>query len=194
MNTSPILDNIARHISLTKKEADYFTALLHEKKLKKKQFFLHENEISKYSAFVTKGCLRSYAIDMNGFEHILQFAPAGWWITDMASVISGQPGKLTIDALEDSEILLFSREDQQKLFDKMPKFERLFRILTENSVVAANNRLLDYMSLTAQERYELFCKRYPMLMKTLPQKQIASYIGVTPEFLSKMKSGLLKKK
>jgi len=165
-----------------------------KKKLKKKQLFLHENEVSKYSAFVTKGCLRSYAIDQNGFEHILQFAPAGWWITDMASVVSGQPGKLTIDALEDSEILLLGREDQQQLFDQAPKFERFFRIITENSVVAANNRLLDYMSLAAHERYDVFCKRYPMLMKTLPQKQIASYIGVTPEFLSKLKSELLKKK
>jgi CRP-like cAMP-binding protein len=194
VNTSLILQAIAVHTTLTEKEQDYFVSLLQEKKLKKKQFLLHENEVSKYSAFVTKGCLRSYAIDSSGFEHILQFAPPGWWITDMASVISGLPGKLTIDALEDSEVLLFARDDQQQLFEKMPKFERFFRIITENSVVAANNRLLDYMSLSAQQRYDVFCKRYPMLMKTLPQKQIASYIGVTPEFLSKMKSDMLRAK
>lgn len=192
--SSLILETIAKHITLDKKEEEYFIAMLYEKKLKKRQFFLHASEVSKFSAFVTKGCLRSYAIDNSGFEHILQFAPPGWWITDMASVISGLPGKLTIDALEDSEILMFSRDDQQQLFKTVPKFERFFRILTENSVVAANNRLLDYMSLSAQQRYDVFCKRYPSLMQTLPQKQIASYIGVTPEFLSKMKSELLKKK
>jgi len=194
MNTALILEAVGRHIELSQKEMEFFISLLQEKKLKKRQFFLHENEVCKYSAFVIKGCLRSYIIDRNGFEHILQFAPPGWWIADMASVVSGLPGKLNIDALEESDVLLFGREDQQTLFKKVPKFERFFRIITENSVVAANNRLLDYMSLSAQQRYDLFCKRYPTLMQTLPQKQIASYIGVTPEFLSKMKSELLRQK
>jgi CRP-like cAMP-binding protein len=166
---------------------------LEEKKLKKKQILVHENEISKFSTFVNKGCLRSYSVDRNGFEHILQFAPPGWWIADIYSLISKQPGKLNIDALEDCELLLLSRTNQEILFEKIPKFERFFRILTENSIAANHNRLLDYMGLNAQERYEVFCKRYPTLMQTLPQKQIASYIGVTPEFLSKMKAGLLRK-
>ena len=188
-----ILESVAKHIRLSKKEEEQFISILQEKKLRKKQFLAHANEQNKYSAFVTKGCLRSYSIDRNGFEHILQFAPPGWWIADLGSVITKQPGQLNIDALEDSEMLLMSRSDQEKIFDEVPKFERFFRILTENSVSAANNRLLDYVSLSAQERYLVFCKRYPMLMKTLPQKQIASYIGVTPEFLSKLKAELLKK-
>lgn len=194
MDHALILKSISRHISLSKKEEDYFVSLLQEKKLKKKQFLVHENEVSKFVAFVIQGCLRSYSIDRNGFEHIVQFAPEGWWIADIASVISRQPGKLNIDALQDSEILLLRREDQEKLFDAYPKFERFFRIITENSIAANHNRLMDYMGLSAQERYEGFCQRYPGLMKTLPQKQIAAYIGVTPEFLSKMKAGMLKKK
>jgi CRP-like cAMP-binding protein len=194
MDYTLILQNVTRHISLSKKEEEYFISLLQERKLKKKQFIVHENEISKFSVFVNKGCLRSYSVDRNGFEHILQFAPPGWWIADIYSLISKQPGKLNIDALEDSEILLLSRKDQEALFEKVPQFERLFRILTENSIAANHNRLLDYMGLNAQERYEIFCKRYPTLMQTLPQKQIASYIGVTPEFLSKMKAGMLKRK
>jgi CRP-like cAMP-binding protein len=194
MNFELILQNVTKHISLNKKEADYFCSVLEEKKTRKKQFLVHENEINKFSAFVNKGCLRSYSIDRNGFEHILQFAPVGWWIADITSLITKQPGKLNIDALEDSELLLLHRDDQESLFEKHSKFERFFRILTENSIAANHNRLLDYMGLNAQERYEIFCKRYPTLMQSLPQKQIASYIGVTPEFLSKMKAGLLRKK
>ncbi len=194
MNHSLILNNIRRHIDLTKKEEALFVSTLQEKKLKKKQFLIHENEVSKYTAFVTKGCLRSYSVDRNGFEHILQLAPVNWWIADIYSLISKQPGKLNIDALEDSEVILLNREDQEKLFEAIPKLERFFRILTENSIAANHGRLLDYMGLTAQERYEAFCKRYPSLMQALPQKHIASYIGVTPEFLSKMKAELLRKK
>ncbi|MBL7931658.1 MAG: Crp/Fnr family transcriptional regulator [Bacteroidia bacterium] len=194
MDTALILTSVSKHIQLTKKEEEFFVSLLQEKKLKKKQFLVHEGEFNKFTAFVIKGCLRSYSIDRNGFEHIIQFAPPGWWIADIYSVISKQPGKLNIDALEDSEMFILYREDQEKLFEKVPKFERFFRILTENSIAANSHRLIDYMGLTAQERYFTFCDRYPMLMKTLPQKQIAAYIGVTPEFLSKIKAEFLKKK
>ncbi len=193
MNYELILSGVAKHIQLTKKEEEFFVSLLQQKKLKKKQFLVHEGEFNKFTAFVTKGCLRSYSIDRNGFEHIIQFAPPGWWVADLYSLISKQPGKLNIDALEDSEMLILSREDQEKLFETVPKFERFFRILTENSIAANSHRLIDYMGLSAQERYFTFCDRYPMLMKTLPQKQIASYIGVTPEFLSKIKAEFLKK-
>lgn len=194
MNRSLILQSISKHIQLTKKEEETFSSLLHEKKLKKRQFLVHENEFNAFTAFVTKGCLRSYSIDRNGFEHIIQFAPPGWWIADIASVISNQPGKLNIDALEDSEMFLLYRQDQLSLFESIPKFERFFRIVTENSIAANSHRLIDYMGLSAQERYFTFCNRYPTLMQTLPQKQIAAYIGVTPEFLSKIKAEYLKKK
>jgi CRP-like cAMP-binding protein len=192
MDHSLILENIAKHVRLDKHEEAAFISLLEEKELKKKQFLVHENEVNTVSAFVVKGCLRSYSIDRNGFEHIVQFAPPGWWIADMYSVVTKQPGKLNIDALEDTDMFLLKRIHQEALFDKYPKFERFFRILTENSIAANHGRLMDYMGLSAQERYEGFCKRYPGLMKTLPQKQIAAYIGVTPEFLSKMKSELLR--
>ena len=194
MDHTLVLQNLAKHIQPGKKEVDYFISLLQEKKLKKKQFLIHENELNTFTAFVIKGCLRSYSVDKNGFEHVVQFAPPGWWIADMSSIISKQPGKLNIDALEDSEMFLLKRVDQEKLFDKHPVFERLFRILTENSIAANHGRLMDYMGLSAQERYKGFCERYPSLMKTLPQKQIAAYIGVTPEFLSKIKAGIIKRK
>jgi CRP-like cAMP-binding protein len=178
---------------MSAEEEKFLFSLLHEKKLSRKQFLVREGEISDITAFVIKGCLRSYSVDKNGFEHIVQFAPAGWWIADIYSLISQQPGKLFIDALEDSEMYLLKRKDQEKLFSRHPVFERFFRIITENSIAANHGRLMDYMGLSAEERYKGFCERYPTLMKKLPQKQIASYIGVTPEFLSKMKKNLLRK-
>jgi CRP-like cAMP-binding protein len=189
-----ILQNIARHITLSAAEERGFVSLLQPRSYKRKEFMLHEREVCHFSAFVLSGCLRSYNIDHNGFEHVLQFAPSGWWITDLAGMLSGKPGNLNIDALEDSETVLFPLAEREKLFADVPKFERFFRILAENALVASRQRLLDGMSLTAQERYELFCKRYPTLIETLPQKQVAAYIGVTPEFLSKMKAELLKGK
>ncbi len=194
MDYQLILQNISKHIQLTKDEAEYFTSLLKEKAFKKKQFYLQENEICLHSVFVINGCLRGYTIDENGFEHILQFAPADWWIADMYSLISQKPGNLNIDAIEDTNVLLLSRSDEEKLFINVPKFERFFRIITENSLVSSRQRLLDNMSLTAQQRYAAFCHHYPMLIEHLPQKLVASYIGVTPEFLSKVKADYFRKK
>lgn len=108
----------------------------------------------------------------------------------MFSFISQKPGTIYIDAIEVSEIILLSRADQLDIFEKIPAFERYFRILTENSLVSYRKRVMDGLSLTAIERYHDFCKRYPTLIECLPQKQIASYIGVTPEFLSKIRSNV----
>jgi len=181
-----ILQNIAKHISLTKEQENYFLSLLKNKKVRKKLFLSQEGDISKGPFFVTEGILRSYTVDKNGFEHILQFAPPGWWMADMYSLITQQPGSLSIDAVEDSEVLLLPKQELDKLYNEIPAFERFFRILAENALVTFQQRLIDNLSLTAKERYENFCKRYPLLIERLPQKQVASYIGVTPEFLSKM--------
>jgi len=181
-----ILQNIAKHISLTKEQENYFLSLLKNKKVRKKLFLSQEGDISKGPFFVTKGILRSYTVDKNGFEHVLQFAPPGWWMADMYSLITQQPGSLSIDAVEDSDVLLLPKQELDKLYNEIPAFERFFRILAENALVTFQQRLIDNLSLTAKERYANFCKRYPLLIERLPQKQVASYIGVTPEFLSKM--------
>ncbi|MFZ4057780.1 MAG: Crp/Fnr family transcriptional regulator [Ferruginibacter sp.] len=186
MNQPLILENFERHIQLTTEEQQHVLSLLTPRKLKKRSFLIQEGEVSKHTAFVTSGVLRGYTIDENGFEHILQFAPPGWWIADMYSLVAQQPGQLYIDALEDSTVLLLSKNDQEQLYVDIPKFERFFRILTENSLVAIRQRLINGLSLTAKQRYELFCKQYPSMINCLPQKQIAAYIGVTPEFLSKL--------
>ncbi len=181
-----LLSNIAKHIHLSKEEESFFISLLQLKKLKRKQFLFKEGDIHKYCTFVTSGCLRSYSIDKNGFEHIMQFAPANWWIADMYSFVAQKPGNLNIDAIFDSEIITIQRTDIEKLYQAVPKFERYFRVLAENSLISHQNRLMDNLGLSAKERYDNFCRSYPTLIQTLPQKQVAAYIGVTPEFLSKM--------
>ncbi len=156
--------------------------------LKRKTFFFGQ------VAFVLNGCLRSYAVDEQGFEHNLQFAPEGWWITDMNSIIHGTAARLNIDAIEDTQALLLSRDQQERLLKEVPKLERFFRIISEKSMAGSHKRLIDQVSVNAQTRYLNFCEQYPGLIQRLPQKQIASYIGVTPEFLSKLKAELLRKK
>jgi CRP/FNR family transcriptional regulator, anaerobic regulatory protein len=181
-----LVQHLSKYIKLNDQQVQHLLNHLQQKNLPKKSFLLHESEIAHSAAFVHSGCLRSYHIDDNGFEHIMQFAPEGWWITDMYSFISQRPAHLFIDAIFDSEILMIRRTDQLKLFDEIPAFERFFRILTENSLVAFRQRIIDNLSLTAAEKYQQFCSRYPSLIDTIAKKQIASYIGVTPEFLSKI--------
>jgi CRP-like cAMP-binding protein len=154
---------------------------------------LQDGEICKYSAFVVSGCLRGYTVDQNGIEHVMNFAPPGWWIADMYSLLSHKPGNLNIESHEASEVLLLSKAKQEILYENVPKFERFFRIITENSLVAYQQRLMDNLSLTAEERYNNFCKRYPSLINNLPKKDIASYIGVNTRVFSRMQARMLRK-
>jgi CRP/FNR family transcriptional regulator, anaerobic regulatory protein len=190
---NPLLENIARHVALTVEEQERVLALTQTEQYKAKTIVLKEGQICTHSFFVTKGILRNYTIDQNGMEHVISFACPGWWIADMYSYLSQRPGHSFIEANEDAEALLLSKENQEKLFIEIPKMERFFRILIENSLVANQQRLVDNLSFTAEARYDKFSKKYAGLIHSLPQKQIASYIGVTPEFFSKMKARLLKK-
>jgi CRP-like cAMP-binding protein len=188
-----IIQNISKHITLTSDEELLFLSKIETKNYKAKTIILNAGEICKHSYFVNSGLVRSFNVNDNIVEHVLSFACEGWWIGDMYSLLSQKPGNLFIEVLEDAEVVLLSKENQEQLYQEIPKLERFFRILTENSLVANQERLMDNLSLTAEERFEKFCKKYPTLIQKVPQKQIASYIGVTPEFFSKMKSRMLKK-
>ena len=188
-----LLENIAKHVSLTKEEQERVLSLVTLEHFKSKTILLQEGDICTHSFFVIKGILRSYTIDENGVEHVVSFACPGWWIADMYSFLSQRPGQLYIEVNEDADVIQLSKEDQEKLYKDVPKLERFFRILAENSLVSHQERLMDNLSLTAEERFEKFCSKYPTLTQKVPQKHIASYIGVTPEFFSKMKARLLKR-
>jgi CRP-like cAMP-binding protein len=138
--------------------------------------------------------LRALAIDSGGVEHTVSFAPKDWWIGEMYSYISGEPATLKIEAIEESEVLYIEKNEYEELFEKIPQLERVFRKLLERSVVAYQMRLIDRLSKSAEERYISFTKKFPTLVNTVPQKQIASFIGVTPEFFSKMKAKMLRGK
>ena len=189
----PIIQNISKHISLTREEELLFLSKVETKHFKSKTLLLNAGEVCNYSYFVNSGLLRSFNINDNIVEHVLSFACEGWWIGDMYSLLSQKPGNLFIEVLEDAEVVLLSKKNQEVLYTEIPKLERFFRILTENALVANQERLMDNLSLSAEERFEKFCKKYPTLIQKVSQKQIASYIGVTPEFLSKIKSRMLKK-
>jgi CRP-like cAMP-binding protein len=186
MQAHLLLQSISKYIQLTAEEESYFLSLLQTKKIKKKQFLSREGDVNHSGKFVLSGILRLYSVDKNGFEHIIQFAPAGWWIGDLMSYLRQQPGNLSIDAIEDTALIEIPRHAIDDLYDKIPKFERFFRILAENALAAYQQRLANNLSLSARERYSYFVQLYPSLFQNLPQKYIASFIGVTPEFLSKM--------
>ena len=188
METELILKNVARHITLDEEEKQFFLSLLEPMSLKRKKLYLETGTVCKYSAFVVDGALKSFTVDQDGKEHILSFATRDWWISDMYSLLSQRPAILNIEAIADSEVLLLSRENQQELYRKVHKFERFFRILVENSLVASHQRLIDNMSSTAEQRYLQFIKKYPVLPSCVPQHSIASYLGITPEFLSKIRA------
>lgn len=187
-----IIANISKYIYLNETEKTAFISHLQFREIKRKTFLLRESEVCKNSVFVLSGCLRGYTTDKNGVEHVIDFAPPDWWIADMYSLITQKPGVKNIEALEDSEVLLLPKTSQEKLYTEIPKFERFFRILTEKSLVANQQRIIDNLGLTAEERYKVFCNRYPTLINTLPHKQIASYIGVTPEFFSRMRAKMVR--
>lgn len=188
-----ILQNISKIVSLSKEEEALFLSKIETKTYKAKTLLLHAGEVCKHSYFVNSGILRSFTINDNIVEQVLHFACEGWWIGDMYSLLSQKPCNLFIEVIDDAEVALISKENQDELYIEIPKLERFFRIITENSLVAHQERLLDNLSLSAEERFEKFCSKYPTLIQKVPQKQIASYIGVTPEFFSKMKARLLRK-
>ena len=188
-----ILDNISKIVTLSPEEELLFLSKIETKHYKAKTIILHAGEVCKHSYFVNSGLLRSFTINDNIVEHVLSFACEGWWIGDMYSLLSQKPGNLFIEVSEDAEVVLLSKENQEELYHLIPKLERFFRIIVENSLVAYQERLMDNLSLTAEERFDKFCKKYPTLIQKVPQKQIASFIGVTPEFFSKMKARMLRK-
>lgn len=183
-----IIQNISRHISLTHQEKTYFLSLLKERKLAKKELILEHQQVCKEINFVQSGILRAFHMDASGKESTIMFAVADWWITDMYCFINQKPAMLNIEALEESSILQLQKDHLDELYLKIPKFERFFRIMMQNAYIREQLRTIENLSLPAEERYFNFLHKYPEAVKRIRQKQIASYLGITPEFLSLIKS------
>ena len=187
-------ENILKHISLSQNELEAFVNLFEKKEISKKEFLLKEGEVCRFEGFVNKGLLRVYHIDKNGFDQILYFAIENWWITDIDSFTNGTPSQLSIEALEDSQVLVISKKDKEFAYANLPKVEKLFRVMTQKTHVALQRRMIDNLSKTADQRYIEFSTKYPQLIQRLSNIQIAAYLGITNVFLSNIRKKITLKK
>ena len=192
MTTKSLIDYFENYLPLHEEEKAIIEEIFKERRIKRRQFILQEGDTCKHNTFVVEGCFKMYLVDEKGKEHNLQFAVENWWIGDIGSFHSEEPSKLYIEALENSIILQIKKENQLKLFVDYPKFNRIFRVFTENALVSAQRRILQNISSTAEERYLDFLERYPHFFNRISNVQIASYLGVTPEFLSTIRKKIAK--
>ena len=181
-------------VSLTKEEEEFIKQYLTPKKLRKKQYLLQEEDVCKYVAFVEKGALRAYSVDEMGTENIIQFALEDWTISDLYSFLTGEPATYNIDALEDSELVLISKASHEALLQQLPKYETYIRLQITGAYIALQKRLTSIISLPLEERYKNFLALYPNIAQRVPQHMIASYMGLTPETLSRVRSRISTRK
>lgn len=175
------------YFPLTNEEEEELARHFTERKVKRRAFLLQEGEVCRYASFVVAGCFKMYAVDKSGKEHNLLFAVENEWMTDLASFYTEQPSRVYIEALEPTTVLQIKHDDLLNLYTKYHKFDRNFRILVERGYIDLQNRILQSISATAEERYQHFLTQYPHWANRLPNTQIASYLGITPEFLSKVR-------
>ena len=187
---SPLLQYVNRHIQLNQQEEEYFCSLLRYTRLRKKQYLIQPDYVCKYKSYVVKGCLRAFITDDKGEDYTLQFAVEDWWIADFGSFINQVPATMIVEAIEDSELIQIDYNAVQLLYSQVPKFESFFRVITERSYVFLQKRIISNISMTAEEKYRDFITRYPNIAARVPQYAMASYLGITTEFLSKIRRRL----
>jgi len=181
-------------VPLTLKEQETIKKFLTPKKIRKKQYLLQEGDICRSSAFVEKGALRAYSVGENGAESIIQFALEGWTISDLYSFLTGEPATYNIDALEDSELVLITKSANDELLKTMPKFETYTRLQITGAYLSMQKRLTSIMSLSLEERYTNLTTLYPDIVQRVPQHMIASFMGLTPETLSRVRKKIASNK
>lgn len=194
MSHALLFDHFRQHIDFCTDDEQVVAPLLTHRSFKRGHFITTEGETNRYTNFITQGSARVYYIDHNGHEHVIQLGIQNWWVGDYPSFISQQPGLLYTEALQPTTTLSFSYESQQILYERAPKMEKFFRLLTQRAYAAFQRRMLQNLSMDAEARYVAFLHAYPALDQQIPQKHIASYLGMSAEFLSKIKKRVLQKK
>jgi len=189
-----LLEYITQYVQLTPDEESALLSKIKVKKFLKGQFVVQNGEICKYENFVLSGCLRSFYIDNDGLEHVIMFAVENWWTADLGSFITQKPSDLNVQCLENSELIQIHYNDLQKLYFEIPKLERFFRIIIQKAFVAAQKRIVSNFSMDATDRYIQFREQYHDIEQRVPQYMIASYLGITKEFLSKIRNKLTAQK
>lgn len=190
----PLITYFNNFTPLDEEEIIFVSTCFKSRLYRKRQYILQEGDVCNNYNFVVRGCLRMYKIDKNGNTHILQFTSENGWIADIGSFHEHTPSELSIDALEDTIVLQISYENLIAIYERFPKFNRIFRILMENAYVSLQKRMFQNISSPAEDRYNFFMEVYPHLSSRLPQTQIASFLGITPEFLSRLRNRRLKNK
>jgi CRP-like cAMP-binding protein len=193
VSINKLIASFNNYLPLNEQEQADLAKRVTERRIKRRQFILQEGDLCNHYIFVVEGCFKLYHIDKKGVEHNLQFIAENDWIMELDSFYSEKPSRVYIEAIEPSLILQIKRLDLYYLFTNHPKFDRNFRVIVENRYVELENRVLQNISSTAEERYLSFLDQYPHLFLRLPNTQIASYLGITPEFLSKIRKEIVKK-
>lgn len=182
------ITNLGKYVTLTSEESDVIRSLFTYRKFRKRQYIQQAGEVTRLETFVVKGITRTYEVDDAGQEHVVQFGLEDWWVGDLYSFLTEAPTTYNIDCLEDTEVLQITKQDLEQLYLRVPKMERHFRILVQNAFIASTKRLSSSLAKSAKERYEEFIKRYPHIEQRVPNHQIASYLGITPQSLSRIRA------
>ena len=191
MDVQPLLNYINNHIQLNSTEQLLLAEKIKLRKYLKGQYLVQNGDVCKYESFVLAGSLKTFYIDTEGQEHVVMFAIENWWASDMGSFVTQTPADYNLQCLENTTVAQLHYDDLEQLYISIPKLERFFRIIIQKAYVASQKRLINNFSMPAKERYLLFRKQYPTIEQRVPQYMIASYLGITKEFLSKIRSQLI---
>ena len=189
-----IKNYVAKYISLSPEEAEYFESILRVQYVRKKQFIVQPDYVCRYRSYVLSGAMRAFLVDSKGQDHTIAFAVEDWWISDYNSYIYQEPATLFVEALEDTVLIQLEYHAEQRILEEIPKFEKFFRIITQYSFAHLQQRQLSSLSKSAEARYEEFTQKYPNIANRVPQYILASYLGISSEFLSKIRNKRAKKK
>lgn len=188
-----LIKHFDNRVKLNDEQLDAILNQVEVLNLKKREAFLRAGEVCKYEGYINKGCMRVYFTDHKAHEHVVQIAFEDWWIADLTSFFTGLPANYTIEALEDTELFLLERSKVDDLFKTIPPFETAFRLLLQNAYVSLQRRVIATMSLSAEERYLELTRKYPQMELRVAQHHIASYLGITPEALSRIRKNIIEK-
>jgi CRP-like cAMP-binding protein len=184
----PLLNNLGKYVALADEEKLVIERLFKVSRFRRHQYLLQERSVARYETYILKGLTRTYEMDDKGQEHVVQFGLEDWWVGDLYSFLTETPTTFNIDCLEDTEVAQITKSDLETLYQEVPKIERHFRILIQNAFIATTQRLTSTLSKSAAERYEEFIRKYPQIELRVPNHQIASYLGITPQSLSRIRS------